>query len=90
MNAPALPAPSPIDAELRAALLPLIHACEWRLAGRLIEEHLTAIEVARKSHVQGLFLEWQALPRDERPDFLTFAHHRRNPAIDIHETESRP
>ena len=30
--------------------------------------------------VERVFLDWRALPADDRPDFLTYAHCRRRPA----------
>jgi hypothetical protein len=28
-----------------------------------------------------VLLDWRRLPEGDRPDFLTYAHHRRNPEL---------
>ncbi|MBN9890104.1 hypothetical protein [Salipiger abyssi] len=40
-------------------------------------EHLSEI----RDRLQRLYQEWAGLEKTTRPDFLTFAHHRRNPEL---------
>lgn len=81
MTGVAIPPPSPRDAEVRDAVLPMIEACAWREASVILRARLDEIARDRETHLDRLFREWDALPRDGRPDFLTWAHHRRNPEL---------
>ena len=82
MTEVALPPPSPRDAEVREAVLPLVEACCWGEALAILQRRVDEIRAQRRSHVEALFLEWRELSPETRPDFLTFAHHRRSPELE--------
>lgn len=77
----ALPEASPRDREVQHVVLQLVEAYAFREAAAVLQARLREIDETRLTHVQGLFLEWRDLPDDGRPDFLTFAHHRRTPEL---------
>lgn len=81
MTTVALPPPSPRDAEVRAAIMPLVEACAWAEAAAILNMRLREIRETRRTHVEVLFLVWRELPPETRPDFLTYAHRRRDPEI---------
>ena len=81
MTSVALPPPSPRDAEVQAVVLRLVEAFAFDEALAVLTARLAEIRGQRLDHVERLFLEWSALDASARPDFLTFAHHRRVTAI---------
>lgn len=81
MGAVALPPPSPRDREVQQAVLPLVEAYAWAEAAAVLNARLREIAETRQRHVEALLLDWYALPADSRPDFLTYAHRRRDPEL---------
>ena len=77
----ALPPPSARDAEIQAAVLPLVEAFAWREAMAVLRQRLREMEETRLSHIEQVFLEWSDLDPSDRPDFLTYAHKRRQPQV---------
>lgn len=77
----ALPEATPRDREVQHVVLQLVEAYAFREAAAVLQARLREIDESRLTHVQALFLEWCDLPVEGRPDFLTFAHHRRNPEL---------
>ncbi|MEL6219296.1 MAG: hypothetical protein AAFR79_12660 [Pseudomonadota bacterium] len=77
----ALPAPSPRDEAIQSAVLELVNAFAFREAEAVLAAHRAEMERKRWSVEQQLLLDWYELPEADRPDFLTFAHHRRNPEL---------
>lgn len=77
----ALPEASPRDREVQHVVLALVEAYAFGEAAAVLQTRLREISESRQSHVERLFLEWSTLPSEARPDFLTFAHHRRRPEI---------
>ena len=78
----ALPPPSPRDAEVQAVVLRLVEAYAWCEAAAVLEARLREIRKTRQTHIERVSLDWCMLPAEDRPEFLTFAHHRRVPALD--------
>ena len=78
----ALPPPSPRDLEVQAVVLRLVEAFAFAEAAAVLGARLREIRETRRTHLEELFLEWRELPEQGRPDFLTFAHKRRRPAIE--------
>jgi hypothetical protein len=76
-----LPDADPRDREIQAAVLALVEAYAFREARDILSLRLREVDGHRRSHVEALFLEWRRLDPAHRPDFLSFAHHRRNPEI---------
>lgn len=81
MTEVALPDASPRDREVQHVVLQLVEAYAFREASAVLQARLREVEASRHTHVQALFLEWCELPVEGRPDFLTFAHYRRNPEL---------
>lgn len=77
----ALPPPSPRDAEVQAVVLRLVEAFAFAEAAAVLQARLREISERRQTQLERLFLEWRDLDPAGRPDFLTFAHHRRNPEL---------
>lgn len=71
----------PRDREVQHVVLALVEAYAFREALAVLKARLAEIDATRQTHLERLFLDWRDMPEDERPDFLTFAHHRRNPEI---------
>lgn len=63
-------------------VLRLVEAFAFREAHAVLGARLREIRAQELTHLQKLFLEWDALPKDGRPDFLSYAHHRRAPALE--------
>ncbi|WP_439137495.1 hypothetical protein [Roseicyclus sp.] len=76
-----LPPPSPRDAEVQAVVLRLIEAFAFNEAHAVLTRRLAEIAQDRRTHLEDLFVAWCALDAGERPDFLTYAHHRRAPVL---------
>lgn len=81
MTEVALPDASPRDREVQHVVLQLVEAYAFREASAVLQARLREVDETRHTHVQALFLEWCELPVEGRPDFLTFAHYRRNPEL---------
>ena len=47
-----------------------------------LKARLREIAASKQTHLERLFLDWCDLAPDARPDFLTYAHHRRNPELE--------
>lgn len=77
----ALPEASPRDREVQHVVLQLVQAYAFSEAAAVLSARLKEISERRQSHVERIFLDWQDLPQEGRPDFLTYAHHRRDPQI---------
>jgi len=77
----ALPDASPRDREVQHVVLQLVEAYAFSEAAAVLNARLKEIAQSRQSQIERVFLDWQDLPEDGRPDFLTFAHHRRNPEL---------
>ncbi|MBF9042992.1 hypothetical protein HKCCE4037_06620 [Rhodobacterales bacterium HKCCE4037] len=82
---PAIPAPDlgPREVRLQEILHELIAAGAFRDARDILNGYLKEISDGRVRHIETVFLKWRELPADERPDFLTYAHHRRDPSIEV-------
>lgn len=80
-SAVALPEASPRDREVQHVVLQLVEAYAFREAAAVLDARLREIAESQRTHLEGLFLEWRDLAPDGRPDFLTFAHHRRHPEL---------
>lgn len=76
-----LPPPSPRDAEVQAVVLRLVEAFAFNEAQAVLARRLAEIAQERRTHLEDVFAAWSILPADDRPDFLTYAHHRRRPAL---------
>lgn len=81
-NAIALAPPSPRDAEVRDAVLSLVEGFEFEAAYKILHARLEEIRGTKRRHIETVFLDWRALDPATRPDFLTYAHHRRVPELD--------
>lgn len=77
----ALPEASPRDREVQHVVLQLVEAYAFREAAAVLQARLREIDESRRSHIETVFLEWRERPPEGRPDFLTYAHNRRNPEI---------
>lgn len=77
----ALATPSAHDEAVQAAVLKLVEAFAFKEAEAVLAAHRKRAEEKRWSHTQKLLLDWYELPEEGKPDFLTFAHHRRNPEL---------
>lgn len=77
----ALPEASPRDREVQHVVLQLVEAYAFREAAAVLQARLREIAEARRSHIETVFLEWREMSAEDRPDFLSYAHHRRNPEI---------
>jgi hypothetical protein len=78
MSAITLPDASPRDREVQHVVLQLVEAYAFREAAAILNARLREIAEIRQTHVEALFIQWRDLPEEDRPDFLTFSHHRRN------------
>lgn len=78
----ALPPPSPRDAEVQEVVLRLVEAFAFREAHAVLAARLREIRAQELTEIQKVYLEWDRLPKETRPDFLTYAHHRRHPQIE--------
>lgn len=83
MTEVSLPPPSPRDAEVQAVVLRLVEAFAFREAAAVLNARLNEISQVRQRHIEKVFLDWRELSEDTRPDFLTYAHSRRNPEIGV-------
>ncbi len=79
----ALPEASPRDREVQHVVLQLVEAYAFREATAVLQARLREIDESQRSHLETLFLEWREQPSEDRPDFLTYAHHRRNLEIGL-------
>lgn len=77
----ALAPSSPRDAEIQEVVLRLVEAFAFREAAAVLEARLKEIDTCRRTHLEDLFIEWSGLDESQRPDFLTYSHHRRRPAL---------
>ncbi len=77
----ALPEASPRDREVQHVVLQLVEAYAFTEAAAVLNQRLREIATTRQSHIERVFLDWRELPEQGRPDFLTYAHHRRNPEL---------
>lgn len=78
----ALPEASPRDREVQHVVLQLVEAYAFAEAKAVLARRLREMSETRQSHVESVFLDWCALNPDTRPDFLTYAHHRRCPELE--------
>lgn len=77
----ALPEASPRDREVQHVVLQLVEAYAFREAAAILNARLCEIAAHERTHIERVFLAWCDLPREDRPDFLTYAHHRRRPEL---------
>ena len=77
-----LPEASRRDREVQHVVLQLVEAYAFREAAAVLNARLREIAAFRQTHLERLFLDWCDLAPDARPDFLTYAHHRRNPELE--------
>ena len=82
----AIPDASPRDREVQHVVLQLVEAYAFREAAAILNRRLREISETQQTHIERVFLDWRDIPMESRPDFLTYAHHRRTPEID--KTES--
>ena len=78
----AIPEASRRDREVQDVVLRLVEAYAFDEAFAVLGARLSEIRASRRSQLEHLFLAWSELPRDGRPDFLSYAHHRRRPDIE--------
>lgn len=76
-----LPEASPRDVEVQQVVLQLVEAFAFSEAEAVLKSRLAEIVAQQQTHLERLFLDWSNLPPEERPDFLTYAHHRRDPQL---------
>ena len=72
---------SPRDREVQEVVLRLVEAFAFNEARVVLEARLKEISNSQQSHIEAVFLDWSRLPKEDRPEFLTYAHHRRDPQI---------
>jgi hypothetical protein len=77
-----LPEASPREREVQHVVAQLVEAYAFAEAHAILGRYLREIAERRQSHVETLYLAWRDLDPEARPDFLTFAHHRRRPEIE--------
>lgn len=77
----ALPPPSRRDAEVQEVVLRLVEAFAFNEAHAVLARRLKEMSQERRSHIEDVFVAWSGLDAGTRPDFLTYAHHRRDRAI---------
>lgn len=77
----ALPPPSRRDAEVQEVVLRLVEAFAFNEAHAVLSRRLSEMARERRTHIEEVFVAWCALDAGERPDFLTYAHHRRDRAL---------
>ena len=80
-NSIALQEASPRDREVQEVVLRLVEAFAFNEARVVLEARLKEISNSKQSHIEAVFLDWSRLPEGDRPEFLTYAHHRRDPQI---------
>lgn len=80
MTAP-IPHPGARAAEVQAEALRLIEAFAFDAAEAVLAAYRKETETRIRTRLEQLFLDWSALPPADRPDFLTYAHHRRHPLL---------
>ena len=78
----ALPQASPRASKVQAGVLELVEAYAFREAAAVLNRYLREIETREVRHIETVFARWRDLPADARPDFLTYAHHRRQPELE--------
>ncbi len=74
----ALQEASPRDREVQHVVLQLVEAYAFREAWTILGQRLREISETRQTHIERVFLDWRDLDEEDRPEFLTYAHHRRN------------
>lgn len=72
---------SPRDREVQEVVLRLVEAYAFNEAAAVLQARLKELAEQKRTHLQTLFEQWSALPEEDRPDFLTYAHRRRRPAL---------
>lgn len=77
----ALPEASPRDREVQHVVLALVEAYAFREAAAVLNRRLREIAETQQTHIERVFIDWSELPAKGRPDFLSYAHHRRNPEL---------
>ncbi|WP_320176643.1 hypothetical protein [Roseovarius pacificus] len=82
MNQVSLPEACPRDREVQHVVLQLVEAYAFREAAAILNTRLREIADTRQSHIERVFLDWCNLPEGDRPEFLTYAHHRRRPELE--------
>ena len=80
-SAVAIPEASPRDREVQAVVLRLVEAYAFGEAAAVLQARLREVAETRQTRIERIFLDWCDLPKADRPDFLTYAHHRRHPEI---------
>lgn len=70
-------------------MLQLVEAYAFAEAAAILKARLREISETQQTQVEQVFLDWRDLPPDSRPDFLTYAHHRRRPELAAHQTGDR-
>lgn len=81
MTGIALPEASARDREVQDVVLRLVEAYAFREAQAVLAARLRELAETWQTHIERIFLEWRDLAPETRPDFLSFAHHRRNPEL---------
>lgn len=76
-----IPDASPRDREVQHVVRQLIEVYAFREAHAILGRRLRDIADTQQTRIEELFLEWRELPPEERGEFLTYAHHRRNPEL---------
>lgn len=74
----ALPDANPRDREVQHVVLLLVETYAFAEAAAILNRRLREIQETQQTHIETIYLEWRDLARDDRTDFLTFAHHRRH------------
>lgn len=69
------------DEEVQAVVLRLVEAYAFQEAAVVLNTRLEEIADNKRTHIEDVFAQWSLLTPEDRPDFLTFAHHRRNPEL---------
>jgi len=82
MSEVALPPPSPRDAEVQSVVLQLVEAFAFREATAVLNARLKEIAASQQTHIERVFLDWLEMSVEDRPEFLTYAHHRRVPELE--------
>ncbi len=88
MTTIALAEASPRDRQVQHVVLQLVEAYAFREAAAVLQRRLKEIDQTRQTHIERVFLDWSALPAEDRPDFLTYAHNRRVPTLDQDEADA--
>lgn len=77
----ALQEASPRDREVQHVVLQLVEAYAFREAAAVLRRRLKEIDDEQRTAIEEVFLDWRDLEADGRPDFLSYAHHRRRPEL---------